>query len=152
MKSIGAACAALILLACGQSPVNAEDVTVKATDGGIAIGGNVTNSTIGVSDETLKGIVEALEKGNEAHARAKTIAVLEEKLDLNENQIRAALDTSRREGHPAGAARGEARRDCPEVQGPGIDRGGTAGRRRRGHRPEEPSRGGNQGRGAWSRG
>ena len=89
MKSIGAACAALILLACGQSPVNAEGGTVKATDGGIAIGGNVTNSTIGVSDETLNEIVEDLKKGNEA--QAETIALLKEKLDLNQNQIREAF-------------------------------------------------------------
>ena len=97
MKSIGAACAALILLACGQSPVNAEDVTVKATEGGIAIGGNVTNSTIGVPDETLNAIVEEFKKGNKAledlnALRRKPSPSCRRQLDLNENQIRAAFD------------------------------------------------------------
>src|SRR5262245_17675009 len=89
---------AFVLLACGiwmlatTPPAHAQ--SVNAATGGMAVGGNVTNSNIniynGVSPEQLAALVR--QSGDLSDAQKKLIARLEADLDLNQRQIRAALD------------------------------------------------------------
>src|ERR1017187_3629893 len=65
---------------------------IKADMGSVAIGGSVTNSTIniGVTSEQLVALVK---QGNDlSETQKKLITNLEQQLDINQRQIRAALD------------------------------------------------------------
>src|SRR6476620_5027709 len=64
---------------------------IKADTGGIAIGGSVTGSTIniGVPPEQLAALVR--QAADLSETQKKVIAKLEDELDLNQRQIRAAL-------------------------------------------------------------
>jgi tetratricopeptide (TPR) repeat protein len=65
---------------------------VRADTGGVAVGGNVSNSTvtIGIPPEQLAALVK---QGTDlSEAQKKLIANLEGQLDLNQRQIRAALN------------------------------------------------------------
>jgi len=70
-------------LACAQ---------VKADTGGVAIGGNVSSSTIniGVRPEQLAALVQ--QSTDLSESQKKLITHLEGELDLNQRQVRAALD------------------------------------------------------------
>src|SRR5215475_8553537 len=89
---------AFVLLACGiwmlATTPPAQAQSVNAATGGMAVGGNVTNSNIniynGVSPEQLAALVR--QSGDLSDAQKKLIARLEADLDLNQRQIRAALD------------------------------------------------------------
>lgn len=66
---------------------------VHAEGGGVAIGGNVSNSTIGVPYEKLQEAVRAQTKqlSDLTDLQKDTIALLKEKLDLNQRQVEVAL-------------------------------------------------------------
>jgi hypothetical protein len=68
---------------------------VKADIGGIAIGGSVTSSTVivGVPQEKVDELVRDAKRPLEelTTQQRENIALLKEKLDLNERQVRAAL-------------------------------------------------------------
>src|SRR5262245_25905817 len=89
---------ASVLLAYGiwllATTPHAQAQSVRAETGGMAIGGNVTNSNIniynGVSPEQLAALIR--QSGDLSDAQKKLIARLEADLDLNQRQIRAALD------------------------------------------------------------
>src|SRR5262245_15650779 len=85
--------AVALWVSASSSPTHAERAEVKAESGGIAIGGSVSGSTInlGVPPEQLAALLRQAADLSEAHK--KLIAELEDKLDLNQRQIRAALDT-----------------------------------------------------------
>src|SRR5256886_4804554 len=71
--------------------VSADAQQIKAETGGIAIGGSVAGSTIniGVPPEQLAALVRQATDLSET--QKKVIAKLEDELDLNQRQIRAAL-------------------------------------------------------------
>ena len=70
-----------------RSPVHAEQ-------GSVAIGGNVSNSTIGVPYEKLEEAVHSRTKDLEdlSASEKETIVLLKEKLDLNQRQVTSALE------------------------------------------------------------
>jgi hypothetical protein len=65
---------------------------VKADTGAVAIGGNVSGSTIniGIPPEQLAALVR--QSADLSEAQKKIIANLEGQLDINQRQIHAALD------------------------------------------------------------
>jgi tetratricopeptide (TPR) repeat protein len=71
---------------------HAQQGQVKADTGGVAIGGNVSGSTIniGIPPEQLAALVRQATDLSES--QKKLIAKLEGELDLNQRQIHAALD------------------------------------------------------------
>src|SRR5262249_58031334 len=71
------------------STARAQDV--RADTGGIAIGGNVTGSTVnvGIPPEQLAAL--GRQWGDASEAQNKLIGKLERELDLNRRQITAAL-------------------------------------------------------------
>ena len=73
----------------------ADAQQVKADKGGIAIGGSVTGSTviIGIPQEKVDELVRDAKRPLEelTTQQRENIALLKEKLDLNERQVRAAL-------------------------------------------------------------
>ena len=73
------------------SPI-AHAQQVKADTGGVAIGGNVSGSTIniGIPPEQLAALVR--QGADLSEAQKKLIANLEGQLDINQRQIHAALD------------------------------------------------------------
>src|SRR5262245_7517165 len=82
--------ASLIIYLFGlNAAVDAQQI--KADTGGIAIGGSVTGSTIniGVPPEQLAALVR--QAADLSETQKKVIAKLEDELDLNQRQIRAAL-------------------------------------------------------------
>src|SRR5262247_99672 len=76
---------------CFFASIPAAYAQVRADTGGIAIGGSVTGSTIniGVPPEQLAALVRQATDLSET--QKKVIAKLEDELDLNQRQIRAAL-------------------------------------------------------------
>jgi tetratricopeptide (TPR) repeat protein len=72
------------------SPV-AHAQQIKADTGGVAIGGNVSGSTIniGIPPEQLSALVQSADL---SETQKKLIANLESQLDINQRQIHAALD------------------------------------------------------------
>lgn len=68
---------------------------VNAESGSVAIGGNVQNSTIGVPYPKLEEAVRSRTKdlSDLTDSQKDVIALLKAKLDLNERQVRAALET-----------------------------------------------------------
>jgi tetratricopeptide (TPR) repeat protein len=73
----------------------AQALQVKADSGGVAIGGSVSGSTIniGIPQEKVDQLVRDAKRPLEelTSAQRDSIALLKEKLDLNERQVRAAL-------------------------------------------------------------
>src|ERR1043166_7745230 len=86
--------AALALCFLAAKPLAAQDV--RADTGGIAIGGNVSGSTINNGGPAEKNEGRGRERTKPFEelttAQKETIGLLREKLDLNNQQIRAALD------------------------------------------------------------
>ncbi len=72
-----------------------ERSAVHAESGSVAIGGSVTNSMIGVPYEKLEEAVLSRTKdlSELSETQKETIALLKEKLDLNQRQVQAALAT-----------------------------------------------------------
>lgn len=75
----------------------AEQVEIKADSGGIAIGGSVSHSTINITgltwekvEELIRGRTRPLQELNDQ--QRENLALLKEKLDLDERQVRRALD------------------------------------------------------------
>jgi hypothetical protein len=77
---------------CFFASAGAAYAQVRADTGGIAIGGSVTGSTIniGVPPEQLAALVR--QAADLSETQKKVIAKLEDELDLNQRQIRAALN------------------------------------------------------------
>jgi outer membrane PBP1 activator LpoA protein len=78
---------------CARARIACAQVKdVKADSGSVAIGGNVSSSTIniGIPPEVLASLVR--QSADLSDAQKKNISDLERKLDLNQRQIRAALD------------------------------------------------------------
>jgi len=71
-----------------------ERPPVHAEQGSVAIGGNVSNSTIGVPYEKLEEAVRSRTKDLEdlSASEKETNALLKEKLDLNQRQVKSALE------------------------------------------------------------
>ena len=84
---LGVAVVALALSAQAQQPA------VRAESGGVAIGAPVSGSTIivGIPPEQLASLIR--QHADFSETQKKLIAELETKLDLNQRQIGAALDT-----------------------------------------------------------
>src|SRR5262245_28445697 len=82
--------AGAIWLLATTPPAQAQ--SIRAETGGMVIGGNVTNSNLynGVPPEDFAALVR--QSGDLSDAQKKLIARLEADLDLNQRQIRAALD------------------------------------------------------------
>src|SRR3974377_1238953 len=90
-------CFIAALSMCFFASMGAACAEVKADTGGIAIGGNVTGSTLNIGipqqkvDELVRDAKRPLE---ELTAQQRdNILLLKEKLDINERQVRAALAT-----------------------------------------------------------
>jgi hypothetical protein len=81
-----------VLGMCFFAPITATYAQqIRAETGGIAVGGSVTGSTIniGVPPEQLAALVR--QASDLSETQKKVIAKLEDELDLNQRQIRAAL-------------------------------------------------------------
>jgi hypothetical protein len=86
---------AVSALRCGSGHLLPRAKQVKADTGGIAIGGSVSGSTIniGIPQEKVDALVRDAKRPLEelTTQHRENIALLKEKLDLNERQVRAAL-------------------------------------------------------------
>jgi tetratricopeptide (TPR) repeat protein len=82
-------------MCCFASSTTAHAQQVRADPGGVAIGGNVTSSTviIGIPREKVDELVREAKRSLEelTAQQRENIALLKEKLDLNVGQVRAAL-------------------------------------------------------------
>src|SRR5262245_12096262 len=80
---------------CFFALITAANAQVRADTGSIAIGGSVTSSTviIGIPQERVDELVRDAKRPLEelTTQQRENIALLKEKLDLNERQVRAAL-------------------------------------------------------------
>jgi tetratricopeptide (TPR) repeat protein len=80
---------------CFFAPITTAYAQVRADTGSIAIGGSVTGSTviIGIPQEKVDELVRDAKRPLEelTTQQRENIALLKEKLDLNERQVRAAL-------------------------------------------------------------
>src|SRR5215831_12104490 len=80
---------------CFFAPATTAYAQVRADTGSIAIGGSVTGSTviIGISQEKVDELVRDAKRPLEelTAQQRENIALLKEKLDLNERQVRASL-------------------------------------------------------------
>src|SRR5215467_991288 len=80
---------------CFFPSITTAPAQVRAETGGIAIGGSVTGSTviIGIPQEKVDALVRDAKRPLEelTTQQKENIALLKEKLDLNERQVRAAL-------------------------------------------------------------
>jgi len=80
---------------CCLPSLNPAHAQVRADSGSIAIGGDVTGSTviIGIPQEKVDDLVRDAKRPLEelTAQQRENIALLKEKLDLNERQVRAAL-------------------------------------------------------------
>jgi tetratricopeptide (TPR) repeat protein len=80
---------------CFFAPITTAHAQVRADSGSIAIGGDVTGSTviIGIPQEKVDDLVRDAKRPLEelTAQQRENIALLKEKLDLNERQVRAAL-------------------------------------------------------------
>jgi tetratricopeptide (TPR) repeat protein len=95
MRGIVPALGVVLALAFAGPDARAEDrPPVQAREGGVAIGGSVSNSTIGVPYEKLEEAVRSRTKDLEdlSASEKETIALLKEKLDLNQRQVKSALE------------------------------------------------------------
>ncbi len=95
MRTIVPVLALALVFAPGASNVHAQErPLVHAEQGSVGIGGNVTNSTIGVPYEKLEEAVRIRTKDlrDLSDSEKQTIALLQEKLDLNQRQVQSALE------------------------------------------------------------
>ena len=96
------------------------DAQVRADTSGIAIGGSAFFSKVitGIPQEKVDELVRDAKRPLEelTTQQKENIALLKEKLDLNERQVRAVLGYSWRERHCPGAAGCQARRNRRELQ------------------------------------
>src|SRR5204863_7698097 len=80
---------------CFFGSITAAYAQIRADTGSIAIGGSVTGSTviIGIAQEKVDELVRDAKRPLEelTTQQRENIALLKEKLDLNERQVRAAL-------------------------------------------------------------
>ena len=80
---------------CFFAPIAAAYAQVRADTGSISIGGSVTGSTVivGIPHEKVDELVRDAKRSLEdlTAQQRENIALLKEKLDLNERQVRAAL-------------------------------------------------------------
>src|SRR5215510_16578951 len=80
---------------CFFASMTVAHAQVRADTGSIAIGGNVTGSTviIGIPQEKMDELVREAKRPLEelTSQQRENIVLLKEKLDLNERQVRAAL-------------------------------------------------------------
>jgi tetratricopeptide (TPR) repeat protein len=84
-----------VLFALAFAGARAEErPPIHAEEGSVAIGGNVSNSTIGVPYEKLEEAVRSRTKDLKdlSDAEKETNALLKEKLDLNQRQVKSALE------------------------------------------------------------
>ena len=88
-----------LVLAWASAPVYAQELrSVHAEACSVAIGGNVTNSTInvvcGVPPEKIEELVRSRTKNlsDLSESQRETNALLKEKLDLNQRQVKSALE------------------------------------------------------------
>ena len=119
---------------------------VQARDGSASVGGNVSNSTIttGVTPELLAALSRRWEELSES--QKEKITKLQADLDLNQRQVKSALEIlGEANVHPR-TPRGEARRDRRKIQGPSNGGDGTTRRRRENHRVEGGGAKGDPGR------
>ncbi|SOR32398.1 Tetratricopeptide domain protein (fragment) [Methylorubrum extorquens] len=93
-------------LLVGSGTTRAETGSVEATCGSVAIGGTALGNTIkingtvvcGIPPEKLEGLIQGLIQNKTrdvqelSEARKQTIGLLEKELDLNQRQVRAALE------------------------------------------------------------
>src|SRR5580704_135650 len=82
-----------LALALALAGTRAEErPPVQAREGSVSVGGNVTNSTIisGVTPEMLAALTRPWEELSES--QKKEIAKLQGDLDLNQHQVRSALE------------------------------------------------------------
>src|SRR5262245_1108330 len=81
---------------CCFASINSVHAQVRADNGSIAIGGPVTGSTviIGIPQEKVDELVREGKRPLEelTTQQRENIVLLKEKLDLNERQVRAALN------------------------------------------------------------
>jgi hypothetical protein len=93
MRGIVSALGVLLVLAFAGVRAQ-ERPPVHAEESSVAIGGNVSNSTIGVPYEKLEDAVRSRTKDLEdlSEAEKETNALLKEKLDLNQRQVQSALE------------------------------------------------------------
>ena len=93
--------AASIVALAMAAGAQAQQPTVRAERGGLAIGGSVSGSTINLVDPRLLASVESLTRqlesatrlsADHSEAQKKLRAELEAKLDLNDRQFRTALE------------------------------------------------------------
>jgi hypothetical protein len=95
MRGISPALGIVLAFVFAGQGVHAEErPPIHAEEGSVAIGGNVSNSTIGVPYEKLVETVRSRTKDLEdlSEAEKETIALLKEKLDLNQRQLNSALE------------------------------------------------------------
>jgi tetratricopeptide (TPR) repeat protein len=95
MRGIYPALGIVLAFALAGLGASAEDrPPVHAEEGSVAIGGNVSNSTIGVPYEKLEEAVRSRTKDLEdlSASERETVALLKEKLDLNQRQVASALE------------------------------------------------------------
>jgi len=101
MKTVLVACLLAIAASIGTGRISFAQnfgAPTEATSCAAAIGGNVTASSVsvicGIPPDVLDALVRARTQTLEelASARKDTIALLRQNLDLNQRQIRAALD------------------------------------------------------------
>ncbi len=90
--AIAGATSALLLGSICLVQAQAEQGQVKAQTGGVAVGGNVSGSSIniGVSPEQLQAIIR--QSTDLSEAQKKIIEGLERELALNRSQVQAALE------------------------------------------------------------
>ena len=147
IPSRAALCGSILALLLLAGPGGA-DQTVSAP-GGVAVGGNATGPiTIGVPPDKVEELVQLRTKPLEdlSQSQKDTIALLKEKLDLNQRQVKSALEIlGEANVHPR-TPRGEARRDRRKIQGPSNGGDGTTRRRRENHRVEGGGAKGDPGR------
>jgi len=88
-------CFIAVLGMCFFAPIAAAYAQVRADTGSISIGGSVTGSTVivGIPQEKVDELVRDAKRPLEdlTAQQRENIALLKEKLDLNERQLRAAL-------------------------------------------------------------
>jgi hypothetical protein len=111
---------------------------VQAREGSVSIGGNVSNSMIGVPYEKLKEAVRLRTNDLEdlSASEKETVALSKEKLDFNPRQVKSALEiVSEATVRSPRTARGEARQDRRKIQGP-LNGGGATRRRHENNRVE----------------
>src|SRR6187200_1195922 len=87
-------CLTTLVLLWGAPVANAQERSTQAECGSVAVGGaavgstvRITNVVCGIPAEQLEALIR-----DKTRDQGRIISLLEEKLDLNQRQVRAALD------------------------------------------------------------